>query len=156
MLCKRIIGDTLHRATEAEAKRAIVGYTLMCDYSERSYQLEHGGQWTKGKSYDTFAPFGPVLVTKDEIPNPDNLDLELKVNGEVRQKANTSQLIMPVAQLVAYVSQFMTLNPGDVVSTGTPGGVALGMNPPRYLKPGDVVEFSCPAIGTVTQVVEEE
>ena len=151
-----IIGDTLHRATEAEARRAIVGYTLMCDYSERSYQLEHGGQWTKGKSYDTFAPFGPVFVTKDEIPNPDNLELELKVNGEVRQKANTSQLIMPVAQLVAYVSQFMTLNPGDVISTGTPGGVALGMNPPQYLKPGDVVEFSCPAIGTVTQVVEEE
>ena len=149
-------GDTLHRATEAEARRAIVGYTLMCDYSERSYQLEHGGQWTKGKSYDTFAPFGPVLVTKDEIPNPDNLELELKVNGEVRQKANTSQLIMPVAQLVAYVSRFMTLNPGDVVSTGTPGGVALGMNPPVYLKPGDVVEFSCPAIGTVTQVVEAE
>jgi 2-keto-4-pentenoate hydratase/2-oxohepta-3-ene-1,7-dioic acid hydratase in catechol pathway len=95
-------------------------------------------------------------VTKDEIPNPDNLELELKVNGEIRQKANTSELIMPVAQLVAYVSQFMTLNPGDVVSTGTPGGVALGMNPPRYLKPGDVVEFSCPAIGTVTQVVEAE
>jgi 2-keto-4-pentenoate hydratase/2-oxohepta-3-ene-1,7-dioic acid hydratase in catechol pathway len=151
-----IIGDTLHRATEAEARRAIVGYTLMCDYSERSYQLEHGGQWTKGKSYDTFAPFGPIFVTKDEIPNPDNLELELKVNGEIRQKASTSQLIMPVAQLVAYVSQFMTLNPGDVVSTGTPGGVALGMNPPQYLKPGDVVEFSCPAIGTVTQVVEEE
>lgn len=151
-----VIGDTLHRATEAEARRAIVGYTLMCDYSERSYQLERGGQWTKGKSYDTFAPFGPVFVTKDEIPDPDHLELELKVNGEIRQKANTSQLIMPVAQLVAYVSQFMTLNAGDVVSTGTPGGVALGMNPPQYLKPGDIVEFGSPAIGTVTQVVEEE
>lgn len=151
-----IIGDTLHRATEAEAKRAIVGYTLMCDYSERSYQLEHGGQWTKGKSYDTFAPFGPILVTKDEIPNPDNLMLELRVNGELRQQASTSGLIMPVAQLVAYVSQFMTLNPGDVVSTGTPGGVALGMNPPAYLKPGDTVELTCPAIGTMSQVVEEE
>lgn len=151
-----VIGDTLHRASESEARRAIVGYTLMCDYSERSYQLEHGGQWTKGKSYDTFAPFGPILVTKDEIPNPDNLELELRVNGEIRQKANTSQLIMPVAQLVAYVSQFMTLNAGDIVSTGTPGGVAMGMNPPEYLKPGDVVEFSCPAIGSVTQVVEKE
>lgn len=151
-----VIGDTLHRASETEARRAIVGYTLMCDYSERSYQLEHGGQWTKGKSYDTFAPFGPILVTKDEIPNPDNLELELRVNGEIRQKANTSQLIMPVAQLVAYVSQFMTLNAGDIVSTGTPGGVAMGMNPPEYLKPGDVVEFSCPAIGSVTQVVEKE
>ena len=151
-----VIGDTLHRATEAEARRAIVGYTLMCDYSERSYQLERGGQWTKGKSYDTFAPFGPVFVTKDEIPDPDHLELELKVNGEIRQKAITSQLIMPVAQLVAYVSQFMTLNAGDVVSTGTPGGVALGMNPPQYLKPGDIVEFGSPSIGTVTQVVEEE
>lgn len=151
-----IIGDTLHNASEEDARRAIVGYTLMCDYSERAWQLEHGGQWTKGKSYDTFAPFGPVLVTKDEIPDPDNLELELRVNGEPRQKASTSQLIMPVAQLIAYVSRFMTLNAGDVVSTGTPGGVALGMNPPRYLKPGDVVELSCPAIGTFTQVVEAE
>lgn len=151
-----IIGDTLHNATAAEAKRAIVGYTLMCDYSERSYQLEHGGQWTKGKSYDTFAPFGPVLVTKDEIPNPDNLELELRVNGELRQKASTADLIMPVAELVAYVSRFLTLNPGDVVSTGTPGGVGMGMTPPCYLKPGDVVEFSCPAIGSVKQVVEAE
>ena len=151
-----IIGDTLHGADEAEARRAIVGYTLMCDYSERSFQLERGGQWTKGKSYDTFAPFGPMLVTKDEIPNPDNLVLELRVNGELRQQANTSELIMPVAQLVAYVSQFMTLNPGDVVSTGTPGGVGLGMNPPVYLKAGDVVEFSCSRIGSVRQVVEDE
>lgn len=151
-----IIGDTLHNASEEEARRAIVGYTLMCDYSERAWQLEHGGQWTKGKSYDTFAPFGPVLVTKDEIPDPDNLELELKVNGETRQKANTSQLIMPVARLIAYVSRFMTLNAGDVVSTGTPGGVALGMTPPRYLKPGDVVELSCPAIGIFSQVVEAE
>lgn len=151
-----IIGDTLHRASEAEAKKAIVGYTLMCDYSERSYQLEHGGQWTKGKSYDTFAPFGPVLVTRDEIPDPDNLVLELRVNGELRQQASTSGLIMPVAQLIAYVSQFMTLNPGDVVSTGTPGGVGLGMTPPGYLKPGDLVEFSCERIGSVRQIVEEE
>lgn len=151
-----IIGDTLHRATEAEARRAIVGYTLMCDYSERAWQLEHAGQWTMGKSYDTFAPFGPVLVTKDEIPDPDHLVLEMRVNGELRQQADTSQLIMPVAQLVAYVSQFMTLNPGDVVSTGTPGGVGMGMTPPRYLKPGDTVEFSCPAIGCVSQTVEAE
>lgn len=151
-----IIGDTLHRADAATARRAILGYTLMCDYSERSYQLERGGQWTKGKSYDTFAPFGPILVTKDEIPDPDHLHLYLKVNGELRQDASTDQLIMPVAELVAYVSQFMTLNPGDVVSTGTPGGVALGMNPPRYLKPGDEVEFGCEKIGSVRQIVEEE
>lgn len=151
-----IIGESLHRATAAEAKRAIIGYTLMCDYSERSYQLERGGQWTKGKSYDTFAPFGPIFVTKDEIPNPDNLELELRVNGELRQKASTSQLIMPVAELVAYVSQFMTLNPGDVVSTGTPGGVALGMSSPQYLKAGDVVQLHCPGIGIMEQTVIDE
>ena len=151
-----IVGDTLHNATPEEAGRAIVGYTLMCDYSERSFQLEHGGQWTKGKSYDTFAPFGPILVTKDEIPNPDALELCLKVNGEIRQKASTAELMMPVAELVAYVSRFMTLNAGDVVSTGTPGGVGMGMNPPVYLKPGDIVEFSCPEIGSITQLVEEE
>lgn len=151
-----IIGDTLHRATEAEARRAILGYTLMCDYSERSYQLERGGQWTKGKSYDTFAPFGPVLVTKDEIHAPDNLQLQLKVNGELRQNASTADLIMPVAALVAYASEFMTLNPGDIVSTGTPGGVGMGMTPPQYLKPGDIVEFSCGSIGQVTQTVTQE
>ncbi len=151
-----IIGDTLHNATEAEARRAILGYTLMCDYSERAFQLEHGGQWTKGKSCDTFAPFGPVLVTKDEIPNPDNLTLSLKVNGEQRQLASTSELIWPVTKLVAYVSRFMTLNPGDIVSTGTPGGVGMGLQPPRYLRTGDQVEFGCEAIGYITQTVEEE
>ena len=128
----------------------------MCDYSERAYQLEHGGQWTKGKSYDTFAPFGPVFVTKDEIHNPDNLVLQLKVNGEMRQQASTAELIMPVAELVAYTSRFLTLNAGDIVSTGTPGGVGMGMNPPQYLKPGDVVEFGCDAIGWVKQTVEAE
>ncbi len=151
-----ILGDTLHNATAAEAKKAIIGYTLMCDYSERAWQLEHGGQWTKGKSYDTFAPFGPVFVSKDEIPNPDALQLQLKVNGELRQNANTAELIMPVAELVAYVSRFITLNAGDVVSTGTPGGVGMGMTPPQYLKPGDVVEFGCESIGWVRQVVEQE
>ncbi|MBQ8480051.1 MAG: fumarylacetoacetate hydrolase family protein [Akkermansia sp.] len=151
-----VVGDTLHNATAAEAKRAIIGYTIMCDYSERSYQLEHGGQWTKGKSYDTFAPFGPIFVSKDEIPNPDNLTLQLKVNGEIRQNACTAELIMPVAELVAYVSRFITLNPGDVVSTGTPGGVGMGMTPPQYLKPGDIVELGCDAIGWMKQVVEQE
>ena len=151
-----VLGDTLHNATPAEAHRAILGYTLMCDYSERVYQLEHGGQWTKGKSYDSFAPFGPVLVTRDEIPDADNLELCLKVNGEVRQQASTAELIRPVDELVAYVSRFMTLQAGDVVSTGTPGGVGMGMQPPRYLRPGDCVEFGCDAIGWVKQVVEEE
>lgn len=151
-----VIGDTLHQADEAEVKRAIVGYTLMCDYSERSFQLEHGGQWTKGKSCDTFAPFGPVFVSKDELPDPDHLTLRLKVNGELRQNASTSGLIWPVTRLIAYVSRFITLNPGDVVSTGTPGGVGMGMNPPRYLKAGDTVEFGCDAIGWGTQTVEDE
>ncbi len=151
-----VVGDTLHNATAADAKRAIIGYTIMCDYSERSYQLEHGGQWTKGKSYDTFAPFGPIFVSKDEIPNPDNLTLQLKVNGELRQNASTAELIMPVAELIAYVSRFITLNPGDVVSTGTPGGVGMGMTPPQYLKQGDVVELGCDAIGWMKQVVEQE
>ncbi len=151
-----ILGDTLHNATASQARRAIIGYTLMCDYSERSFQLEHGGQWTKGKSYDSFAPFGPVFVSKDELPDPDSLRLQLKVNGEMRQDALTSDLIMPVAELIAYVSRFITLNAGDVVSTGTPGGVGMGMTPPQYLKPGDVVEFGCDAIGWVKQVVEQE
>jgi 2-keto-4-pentenoate hydratase/2-oxohepta-3-ene-1,7-dioic acid hydratase in catechol pathway len=151
-----IVGDTLHNATAAEAKRAIIGYTIMCDYSERSYQLEHGGQWTKGKSYDSFAPFGPIFVSKDEIPNPDNLTLQLKVNGEIRHNASTAELIMPVAELVAYVSRFITLNPGDLVSNGTPGGVGMGMTPPQYLKPGDIVELGCDAIGWMKQVVEQE
>lgn len=151
-----ILGDTLHNATPEEARKAIIGYTLMCDYSERAYQLEHGGQWTKGKSYDTFAPFGPVFVTKDEIHNPDNLLLQLKVNGELRQHASTAELIMPVAELVAYTSRFLTLNAGDIVSTGTPGGVGMGMTPPQYLKPGDIVEFGCDAIGWVKQTVEAE
>ena len=151
-----VLGDTLHNATPADARRAIIGYTLMCDYSERAWQLEHGGQWTKGKSYDTFAPFGPVFVSKDEIHDPDNLQLQLRVNGELRQNASTAELIMPVADLVAYVSRFITLNAGDIVSTGTPGGVGMGMNPPQYLKPGDIVEFGCDAIGWVKQVVEQE
>lgn len=151
-----VLGDTLHNATPAEARRAITGYTLMCDYSERAWQLEHGGQWTKGKSYDTFAPFGPVFVSKDEIHNPDNLRLQLRVNGELRQDASTAELIMPVAELVAYVSRFITLNAGDIVSTGTPGGVGMGMTPPQYLKPGDIVEFGCDDIGWVRQVVEQE
>jgi len=151
-----VIGSTLHRATEEEAKRSIIGYTLMCDYSERAYQLEQGGQWTKGKSCDSFAPFGPVLVTKDEIHNPNNLTLCLKVNGEIRQKANTSELMWPVAKLVAYVSQYITLNPGDIVSTGTPSGVAMGESEARYLQAGDCVEFGCDAIGWVKQQVIDE
>ena len=151
-----VIGAVQGVADAREARRAIIGYTLMCDYSERSYQLEHGGQWTKGKSCDSFAPFGPVLVTRDEIPDPDHLPLQLRVNGELRQNGNSSHLIRPVAELVAYVSRFITLNPGDVVSTGTPGGVGMGMTPPCYLRAGDVVEFGSDPIGWVRQTVIDE
>ena len=151
-----IIGSSLHRANEEEAKRAIIGYTIMCDYSERSYQLERGGQWTKGKSYDSFAPFGPQFVTKDEIPHPDKIQLQLKVNGEIRQNENTSNLIWPVAKLVAYVSQFMSLQAGDIVSTGTPSGVAMGSKELTYLKEGDIIEFGCKEIGWVKQIVINE
>ncbi len=151
-----IIGGTVHRANEEEAAQAILGYTVMCDYSEREWQLERGGQWTKGKSCDTFAPFGPMLVTRNEISDPNHLHLSLKVNGDLRQQDTTASLIWPVPRLIAYVSRFMTLNPGDVVSTGTPAGVGLGMNPPRYLQPGDVVEWGCDEIGFVRQHVEQE
>ena len=152
-----IIGTPLHRASEDEARRGILGYTLMCDYSERNYQLECGGQWTKGKSYDTFDPFGPVLITKDELPTPDALQLQLKVNGELRQDGSTQDLIWPVAKLISYVSQFITLNPGDVISTGTPCGVGMGMDTPTFLQPGDTVEFGCEPFGWVSQsVVAEE
>lgn len=148
-----VIGGRLKNASVEAVKKAIYGYTLMCDYSEREMQLERGGQWTKGKSYESFAPVGPVFVTADEVPEPDNIDLELYVNGELRQKGNTSDLIMPIYELVAYVSQFMTLVPGDVISTGTPAGVALGMKEPRYLKEGDVVNWGSPVFGFVEQKV---
>ena len=148
-----VIKDVLKNASPEEAARAISGYTLMCDYSERANQLEHGGQWTKGKSYDSFAPMGPTFISADELGDGSGIPLELKVNGEVRQSGNTDGLIWPVPRLIAYVSRFMTLWPGDVVSTGTPGGVGMGMKPPVYLKPGDVVEWGSPAFGFASQAV---
>ena len=148
-----VIKEVLKNASPEEAARAISGYTLMCDYSERANQLEHGGQWTKGKSYDSFAPMGPTFISADELGDGAGIPLELKVNGEVRQSGNTDGLIWPVPRLIAYVSRFMTLWPGDVVSTGTPGGVGMGMKPPVYLKPGDVVEWGSPAFGFASQAV---
>lgn len=148
-----VIKEVLKNASPEEAAQAISGYTLMCDYSERANQLEHGGQWTKGKSYDSFAPMGPTFISADELGDGSGIPLELKVNGEVRQRGNTDGLIWPVPRLIAYVSRFMTLWPGDVVSTGTPGGVGMGMNPPAYLKPGDVVEWGSPAFGYASQTV---
>jgi 2,4-didehydro-3-deoxy-L-rhamnonate hydrolase len=123
------------------------------DYSERSFQLERGGQWVKGKSADTFAPLGPFLATRDEIGDFNALKMWLKVNGEFRQEGSTSKMIFDVPTLVSYVSEFMTLLPGDVISTGTPAGVGLGMKPPQYLKAGDVVQLGIDGLGESRQAV---
>ena len=137
--------------TPGEAMDHVAGYALHNDYSERHWQLERAGQWVKGKSFDTFASLGPFLATKDEVPDPHALGLWLDVNGERLQESNTSDLIFSVPELVSYVSQFMTLLPGDVVSTGTPAGVGLGLDPPRFLRAGDVVELGIEGLGTSRQ-----
>jgi 2,4-didehydro-3-deoxy-L-rhamnonate hydrolase len=133
----------------------VAGFALHNDYSERSFQLERGGQWVKGKSADSFAPLGPFLATKDEIRDFNQLGMWLKVNGEFRQRGSTSKMIFDVPALVAYVSEFMTLLPGDVISTGTPPGVGLGMKPPQYLKAGDVVHLGIDGLGESRQQVVE-
>jgi 2-keto-4-pentenoate hydratase/2-oxohepta-3-ene-1,7-dioic acid hydratase in catechol pathway len=138
---------------EEEAMNCIAGYCLHNDLSEREFQLERNGQWVKGKSCDTFAPLGPFLVTQDEITDIDNLRLWLTVNGKIMQDGNTSNLIFKIPFLISYLSQFMTLLPGDVISTGTPAGVGLGMNPQVYLKPGDVVELGIDGLGVAKQIV---
>ena len=138
---------------EAQAFDYVAGFVLHNDYSERSFQLERGGQWVKGKSADTFAPLGPFLATRDELPDFDRLGMWLKVNGEFRQRSSTAEMIFGVPFLVSYISQFMTLLPGDVVSTGTPAGVGLGMKPPQYLKPADVVELGIDGLGESRQIV---
>ena len=146
-----VMGRRATLVSEAVAMTHVAGYALHNDYSERSYQMERGGQWIKGKSWDTFAPLGPWLATREEIPDPHALALSLSVNGERVQHSNTAQLIFGVPQLVSYISQFMTLLPGDVISTGTPAGVGLGFKPPRYLRHGDVVELTCDGLGTSRQ-----
>jgi 2,4-didehydro-3-deoxy-L-rhamnonate hydrolase len=138
----------------AVAMDYIAGYAVHNDYSERAFQLERGGQWVKGKSCDTFAPLGPFLVTKDEIPNPHNLNLWLKINGVLLQNSNTSDMIFNIPHIISYLSQFMTLLPGDVISTGTPFGVGLGLNPPRYLSAGDVVTLGIEGLGEQRQIAE--
>jgi 2,4-diketo-3-deoxy-L-fuconate hydrolase len=148
-----VIGREARYVRKRDALDHIAGYVLHNDYSERAFQLERGGQWVKGKSADTFAPLGPFLATRDEIPDPGHLDLWLTVNGATRQKSNTEQMVFGVSDLVSYVSQFMTLLPGDVISTGTPPGVGLGMNPPAYLKPGDVVALGIQGLGESRQEV---
>lgn len=147
-----IIGKKASYVSEDDALSHVAGYALHNDYSEREWQLERGGQWVKGKSCDTFAPIGPFLATRDEIADPQNLKLWLKVNGKTVQDSTTAQMIFNVKQLVSYISQFMTLLPGDVISTGTPPGVGLGQTPePWYLKAGDVVELGVEGLGTSRQ-----
>ena len=147
-----VIGKKASYVEEAEAMDYVAGYILHNDYSEREFQLERSGQWVKGKSNDTFAPLGPFMATKDEITDPHKLRLWLKVNNELLQDSNTDDMVFKIPTLVSYLSQFMTLLPGDVISTGTPFGVGLGFKPPRYLKPGDVVELGIDGLGTQRQV----
>lgn len=150
-----VVGKKAQYVSREMALDHVAGYVLHNDYSERNFQLEHGGQWVKGKSADTFAPLGPFLATPDEVPNVGNLKMWLKVNGTMRQNSSTSNMIFDVPSLVSYVSQFMTLLPGDVISTGTPAGVGLGMNPPVYLNAGDVVELGIEGLGESRQEVQE-
>lgn len=148
-----VIGKKASYVSEENAMDHVAGYCLHNDVSEREFQLERGGTWDKGKGCDTFAPLGPWMVTKDEIADPHKLRLWLKVNGQMMQDGNTDDLIFNIPQLVSYLSQFMTLLPGDIISTGTPAGVGLGFNPPVYLKPGDVVELGIDGLGTSQQNV---
>ena len=151
-----VIGQRASYVSEAEAMDYVAGYCLHNDYSEREYQLERGGQWVKGKSCDSFAPLGPFCATKDEIPDPHKLPLWLKLNGETLQNSNTSDLIFNVPFLVSYLSRFMSLLPGDVISTGTPEGVGLGMKPPLYLQAGDVVELGIEGLGQSRQIAVQK
>lgn len=148
-----VIGQRARYIEEAEALNYIAGYMLHNDVSERTFQLEMGGTWDKGKGCDTFAPMGPYMVTKDEIADINNLRLWLSLNGKTMQDGTTANLIFKIPFLISYVSRFMTLLPGDIISTGTPAGVGLGMNPPVYLKPGDVVELRIDGLGSSWQNV---
>jgi 2-keto-4-pentenoate hydratase/2-oxohepta-3-ene-1,7-dioic acid hydratase in catechol pathway len=149
-----VIGKKAQYIDEADALGYVAGYCLHNDYSERAFQLERSGQWVKGKSADTFAPLGPFLATPDELTDVDNLACWLTLNGTKLQNSNTKQLIFKIPMLVAYLSQFMTLLPGDVISTGTPAGVGLGFKPPFYLKEGDIVELGIEGLGTSRQVAK--
>ena len=150
-----VIGKRALYISKEKALDHVAGFSLHNDYSERQFQLERGGQWVKGKSADTFAPLGPFLATVDELPNFGNLKMWLKVNGKLRQNSSTANMIFDVPTLVSYVSQFMTLLPGDIISTGTPAGVGMGMNPPSFLNAGDVVELGIDGLGESRQEVTE-
>jgi len=148
-----VIGKKASYISEDKAYDYIAGYVLHNDYSEREFQLEKEGQWVKGKSCDTFAPLGPFIATREEITNPNNLDLWLRLNGEMMQNSNTSDFVFNIQQVVSYISHYMTLLPGDIISTGTPFGVGLGLDPQRYLNPGDVVELGIEGLGIAKQKV---
>jgi 2,4-diketo-3-deoxy-L-fuconate hydrolase len=148
-----VIGKTASYVLEEDARSYIAGYSVMCDYSERAFQKERSGQWVKGKSADTFAPMGPCLLTADELPDPQALRLWSKVNGDLRQSGWTGDMLFSVDYIVSYISQFMTLLPGDVIATGTPAGVGMGFDPPRFLQVGDLVEFGVEGIGSNIQRV---
>jgi 2-keto-4-pentenoate hydratase/2-oxohepta-3-ene-1,7-dioic acid hydratase in catechol pathway len=151
-----VIGRKAKYVSEAEALDYVAGYCVVHDVSERAFQAERQGQWTKGKSCDTFGPTGPWLVTRDEVPDPQNLPMWLKVNGETMQNGSTKTMVYGCAYLVSYLSQFMSLQPGDIISTGTPPGVGMGMKPPRYLKAGDVVELGIEGLGVQRQQVKAD
>ena len=151
-----VIGKHAKYVSEQEALDFVAGYCLINDLSEREYQMERGGTWDKGKGCDTFGPIGPWLVTRDEIPDPQRLGLWLDVDGQRHQTGNTDDMIFSVAQIVSYVSRFMSLYPGDVISTGTPHGVGLGYKPPLYLKAGQVMKLGIDGLGEQTQVTRQE
>lgn len=151
-----VIGTTAKYVSESEALNHVAGYCVCNDVSERHFQIHLSGNWTKGKSCDTFGPTGPWLVTRDEIPDPQSLDMRLDVNGERMQEGNTKTMIFTVAEIVSHLSQLFTLHPGDVISTGTPPGVGMGMNPRRYLKAGDMMELTIDGLGTQRQKVVED
>jgi len=149
-----VIGSRAQYVEESDAAQYVAGYAIMNDVSERHYQIERGGQWTKGKSFDTFGPLGPWLVTADEITDPQNLNMWLDVNGERRQTGSTTTMIFPVTTVISYLSRFMTLVPGDVITTGTPPGVGAGFKPPIFLKASDVMTLGIEGLGEQRQEVQ--
>lgn len=150
-----IIGKECKNLTVKDALDHVAGYCVIHDVSERAFQLEGTGQWVKGKSYDTFGPIGPYLVTRDDVPDPQSLNIWLTVNGATMQNGNTGTMVFKVADLVSYVSMFMSLQPGDIISTGTPPGVGLGMKPPVYLNAADILELGIDGLGQQRQICEQ-
>nr|WP_321461744.1 fumarylacetoacetate hydrolase family protein [uncultured Cohaesibacter sp.] len=148
-----VINQTVRHVSEEKALDMVAGYCVVNDYSERDFQNNHGGQWVKGKSCDGFGPIGPWLVTRDEVADPQNLDLWLDVNGEVQQRGTTARMIFTVPQIIAHLSRFVTLRAGDIITTGTPPGVGMGMRPQRFLKPGDEVRLGVEGLGEQCQTI---